>query len=360
MKRVISLALVLLLLITGCSQNLTAQWQEQYDLGMRYLSEGNYQEAILAFTAAIEIDSNRAEAYVGRGDAYVASGETEENLAAAQADYERAIELDPTIPEAWLGLADVYIRRGDYDQALEVLREALERTGNNQSIADTIAQIERETAENLREQVQEMLQQEGAVAYEDRPVYFEVNYDDVGALFGLERERTHERELTGHYTWDNEMIEYNISVQECVFEGEGSGIYQVQTLAPIGSSRLLEMEIHTDLELAKTGAVGWRDIYLGDSFTTVLQKLGLRDIPEDYRCVDIYLFAGEAEPRGDIQESSGVSYSGVPTPLINVLFFKEGETIPAQSIVFEFHDGTGDFLNRVIYENIELLRRLAS
>ena len=360
MKRVISLALTLLLLITGCGQSLADQWQEQYDLGVRYLSEGNYEEAILAFTAAIEINPNRAEAYVGRGDAYVASGETEANLAAAQADYERAIELDPTIPEAWLGLADVYIRWGDYDQALEVLREALERTGNNQAIADMIAQIESKETIDIREQFQEMLQQEGVVTYEDLPVFFEVNYDDVGALLGLERERAHERKQTGQYTWNNETIEYDISIQECIFEGDGSGIYQVRTHAPIGSSRLLEMEVHTDLELAETGAIGWREIYLGDSFATVLQKLGLHDIPEDYKCVDIYLFDGEAEPRGDIQESSGVSYSGVPTPMINVLFFNEGETAPAQSVVFEFHDGIGDFLNRVIYHNIELLHSLAS
>ena len=42
-------------------------WQEQYDLGVRYLAEGNYEEAIIAFTAAIEIDPNRVEAYMGRG-----------------------------------------------------------------------------------------------------------------------------------------------------------------------------------------------------------------------------------------------------------------------------------------------------
>ena len=32
---------------------------DQYDLGMRYLSESNYEEAILAFTAAIKIDPNK-------------------------------------------------------------------------------------------------------------------------------------------------------------------------------------------------------------------------------------------------------------------------------------------------------------
>lgn len=117
-------------------------WQEQYDLGVRYLSEGNYQEAIIAFTAAIEIDPKQAPAYVGRGDAYIGSGETEENLAAAQADYEAAIELNETNACAYLGLADVYIRKGDYDKALEVLRLGLEKTGQNQEIADKIAEME--------------------------------------------------------------------------------------------------------------------------------------------------------------------------------------------------------------------------
>ena len=74
-RRLSGLFLVLALILSACGGQ--GSWQEQYDLGVRYLSEGNYEEAILAFTAAIEIDPARAEAYVGRGDAYVASGETE-------------------------------------------------------------------------------------------------------------------------------------------------------------------------------------------------------------------------------------------------------------------------------------------
>ena len=38
-------------------------------------------------TAAIEIDPKQAPVYVGRGNAYVLSGETEDNLSAAKADY---------------------------------------------------------------------------------------------------------------------------------------------------------------------------------------------------------------------------------------------------------------------------------
>ena len=145
---------MLAMMLAACSGQNTATWQEQYDLGVRYLSEGNYEEAIIAFTAAIEIDPNRAEAYAGRGDAYVASGETEENLAAALADYEAALELDETLADAWLGLADIYIRKGVYDKALEVLQEGLEATGGNEAISEKIAEIESgsyiDSADHLR------------------------------------------------------------------------------------------------------------------------------------------------------------------------------------------------------------------
>lgn len=57
MKRLTAFILTVLVMLslTACGGK-APLWQEQYDLGMRYLSEGNYEEAILAFAAAIEID----------------------------------------------------------------------------------------------------------------------------------------------------------------------------------------------------------------------------------------------------------------------------------------------------------------
>ena len=106
MRRIVAflLALCLVLGLAGCGQSGAATsaasaptWQEQYDLGGRYLSEGNYQEAIIAFTAAIEIDPKR--------------------------------------PEAYIGLADVYTAQGDTDKALETLNKALELLGDNAAIS---------------------------------------------------------------------------------------------------------------------------------------------------------------------------------------------------------------------------------
>ena len=77
LMRVTALLLVLLCL-SGCKfQRTEQQWQEQYDLGVRYLSDGNYEEAIIAFTAAIEIDPKQPDAYIGASEAYMAMGDTE-------------------------------------------------------------------------------------------------------------------------------------------------------------------------------------------------------------------------------------------------------------------------------------------
>lgn len=143
MKRIpgVFMVICIMLSMAACGPK-TPTWQEQYDLGMRYLSEGNYEEAIIAFTAAIEIDPKQAPAYVGRGNAYIGLGETEENLAAAQIDYEKAIELDDTCTEAYLALSDVYARRGDYDNALNILQEGNEKTGKNGVIEKKIKEIE--------------------------------------------------------------------------------------------------------------------------------------------------------------------------------------------------------------------------
>ena len=77
MKRIMALLLtVALLSLIACGGK--DAWQEQYDLGMRYLNEGNYQEAVIVFEAAIEIDAKRPEAYLGAAEAYIKLNQPEE------------------------------------------------------------------------------------------------------------------------------------------------------------------------------------------------------------------------------------------------------------------------------------------
>ena len=82
----INLILTLLLLCSfiACGTTKTVEtdesvitWQEQYDIGLRYLTEEKYEEAILAFTAAIGIDPKKAETYEAISKAYIAIGDTD-------------------------------------------------------------------------------------------------------------------------------------------------------------------------------------------------------------------------------------------------------------------------------------------
>ena len=58
------------------------------DTGNKYLSELDYEQAIVAYEAAIAIDSKCEEAYIGLADAYVAMGEFEKALEILNEGYE--------------------------------------------------------------------------------------------------------------------------------------------------------------------------------------------------------------------------------------------------------------------------------
>ena len=110
-------SVVIVLCLCACGQKEAAPttWQGQYDLGIRYLSEGNYEEAIIAFTAAIEIDPKNKDAY--------------------------------------LGLAEVYIAQGEFDKAEEILEKGFDITGDERLSArlEEIKSRNNESANNVSE-----------------------------------------------------------------------------------------------------------------------------------------------------------------------------------------------------------------
>ncbi len=75
--------------VMGGCKSTVARWQEQYDLGVRYLSDGEYEEAIIAFNAAIEIDPMQADAYLNLANAYIGMNDFD----AAREILERGYEL---------------------------------------------------------------------------------------------------------------------------------------------------------------------------------------------------------------------------------------------------------------------------
>lgn len=144
------------------SQEVT--FQDQYDLGMRLLSEGSYEEAIIAFQAALEIDPRSVDVYTALADTYEAMGDTEglrrilEQGIEATGDaglQERLSQLPPQRPE---GLS-LGIPEREYvvaDEALEaLLADMIEAglAGNREVLEDAAwnAQLAQEMGDFLKE-----------------------------------------------------------------------------------------------------------------------------------------------------------------------------------------------------------------
>ena len=142
MKRIkmMCFLLALLGLLSACSahsvdaeEQSAPTWQSRYDLGVRYLSDGRYEEAILAFTAAIESDPKNAQAYEQRGDAYwelaqsaQGSEQTDAYRSAAE-DYESAMQWGSETDELYRRAADAYYGAQDYEKAESYYEKLLEK-----------------------------------------------------------------------------------------------------------------------------------------------------------------------------------------------------------------------------------------
>ena len=80
-----TLTIALMLLLTACGNT----WQKHYDLGMKYLNDGNYEEAIIEFEAAIEIDETKADAYIGLAEVYIEQGDLQKAIEILEEGYEK-------------------------------------------------------------------------------------------------------------------------------------------------------------------------------------------------------------------------------------------------------------------------------
>lgn len=148
-------------LIMAACRSAAARWQEQYDLGQQHLSALDYEQAIIAFTSAIEIDPSRGEAYEGRGDAHAALAQAimagtaapgegagaapdpaeaaREHYTQARADYESTLDLMELTWPLVGKLSDVYDQLGDADALTGLLQNAQGTLGEGTELDELLA-----------------------------------------------------------------------------------------------------------------------------------------------------------------------------------------------------------------------------
>jgi tetratricopeptide (TPR) repeat protein len=140
-KAVCILMCLSMLLLPSCGRSDAASYQEQLELAQRCLAESRYEEAIIAFTAAIGIEPRSTEAYLGRADAYSALERYEEAIE----DYTVVVDLEPAMEAPYLGLSKTYLALGDEDRALKALEAGYSATGS-ESIYEAIGSLKEEPA----------------------------------------------------------------------------------------------------------------------------------------------------------------------------------------------------------------------
>ena len=148
MKKFITLILLLTISVLLLHPRTSYCFEDSFELGIKYLNSGSYEDAIKAFsttietiphdfvaisnrgiaffyiskydeaikdyTRAITISPGFADAYCNRGVAWAAKGNTDNAIA----DYTKAIEINPNYSEAYYNRAASWAAKGNYGRAI--------------------------------------------------------------------------------------------------------------------------------------------------------------------------------------------------------------------------------------------------
>jgi regulator of sirC expression with transglutaminase-like and TPR domain len=96
------------------------------NLGMSYMKLRRYQEAIVAFKKAIQLNPNSAESYNNLGTSFYYLGEYEE----ARKQYQTSIKMDSNCFKAYSNLGALLGEMGYYQESLEALEKAIQINPN--------------------------------------------------------------------------------------------------------------------------------------------------------------------------------------------------------------------------------------
>jgi len=99
---------------------------EWYERGNEYLNSGDYTNAVTAYSEAIRLIANYAEAYFNRGRAYFNKNDFDRAIA----DFTEAIRLSPNSANAYGNRGNAYSSKNDYDRAIADYTQAIRLNPN--------------------------------------------------------------------------------------------------------------------------------------------------------------------------------------------------------------------------------------
>lgn len=363
-------------LLTGCGSGKASEssedakdaaWQEQYALGMQCLSEQRYEEAVIAFSAAIEIKPNSSGSYVSRADAYYEWGysllderqqqevtlsdipvhltdEAAEKYEMASADYEKAREIDPAAQGADrnaitnTALADYHRENGNEEKAQEY-EDKVQTLIDEHKVSDEIAELienrdqEADTVYLLTESLWQPFQR----ANSEKTVY---TYDDNGYLIREDNYTVYDIEK------QEEML---MSIVEYTIDDVGNVLSEVKKYPDTGEVLLTktytyDAQGYKIAELSETAQSEHYDVeteYRYDAAGRLIKEISYYERYDNYtwndyeydgdgNLVKVTQWSKEGYDEADIETSSGGMLLGWRTyayneegVLINIFYFDD-------------------------------------
>ena len=146
------------LLLSGCPDPMTDLQKHSQD-GTDYFSSGDYEEAEVEFTKAVELGPGEAGLLMNRANARMMLGREDE----AMADYDAALAIDSKFALGYANRGILRDRRGDTEGAITDYRQALEldpELGDGPSIWQRI--IKDPPRETIRDRLLYLMSQQQA------------------------------------------------------------------------------------------------------------------------------------------------------------------------------------------------------
>jgi len=110
---IIGISIWMILFLTIYNTYAQEPEEESFNRGKDYFKKQKYEEALIAFDAAIHINPKYADAYFYRGVIYADRYKFDEALL----DYAKAIEIDPNLSYVYANRAMVYFLMKEYDKS---------------------------------------------------------------------------------------------------------------------------------------------------------------------------------------------------------------------------------------------------
>ena len=140
-------------------------WTRYFNIGVRALNAGKFEDALTEFNLAQKVDAERPQTYKAVGKAYMAMGSVD----VAVDSYQKALTIDSTMVEAYADMGVGLLNNQRYEQAIPHLTKAVELAPTNISIIKALASAQWMTGDK-----------EGAIKAADAALA--VNPDDVKVL----------------------------------------------------------------------------------------------------------------------------------------------------------------------------------